>query len=363
MAFPRNGVVEAGKIVPSAFGLLAVVKPENSADEDRWIRGFSQEYETTVDTLTNWDDTDTSSYVLVNNATVNYYDEIKPFFIELDEVRSTLGFLGVDRIERLKRQLEGVTQKAMERELWNGDIRIAQGHDNKALVSSSVSVLDGTGLSAKRALAVLENGIAQVSHGGEQGVIHATRDVVALLSSNSNMLFHEKEKDHLQTMGGTPVVVGSGYSGDGPRITAATATISGSTTLTINTSGAHYLLAGDTVRYSVVGANINQSSTSTAVVSKVDADTVTITIPSATNASQEAVTGYIQQIGTTSAKWIYATGTVRTYVGDIGVVNDNLAQAYDVSGNANDMRLKAIRPVAVYFGTSIHLAVRVDLTA
>ncbi len=363
MAFPRNGVVEAGKIVPSAFGLLAVVKPENSADEDRWIRGFSQEYETTVDTLTNWDDTDTSSYVLVNNATVNYYDEIKPFFIELDEVRSTLGFLGVDRIERLKRQLEGVTQKAMERELWNGDIRIAQGHDNKALVSSSVSVLDGTGLSAKRALAVLENGIAQVSHGGEQGVIHATRDVVALLSSNSNMLFHEKEKDHLQTMGGTPVVVGSGYSGDGPRITAATATISGSTTLTINTSGAHYLLAGDTVRYSVVGANINQSSTSTAVVSKVDADTVTITIPSATNASQEAVTGYIQQIGTTSAKWIYATGTVRTYVGDIDVVNDNLAQAYDVSGNANDMRLKAIRPVAVYFGTSIHLAVRVDLTA
>ncbi len=121
--------------------------------------------------------------------------------------------------------------------------------------------------------------------------------------------------------------------------------------------------AGDTVRYSVVGANINQSSTSTAVVSKVDADTVTITIPSATNASQEAVTGYIQQIGTTSAKWIYATGTVRTYVGDIDVVNDNLAQAYDVSGNANDMRLKAIRPVAVYFGTSIHLAVRVDLTA
>jgi len=43
-------------------------------------------------------------------------------------------------------------------------------------------------------------------------------------------------------------------------------------------------------------------------------------------------------------------------------VNDNLAQAYDVPGNKNDMRLKAIRPAAVYFDTSIHLAVRVDLT-
>jgi molybdopterin-guanine dinucleotide biosynthesis protein A len=363
MAFPKNGVVEAGKIVPSAFGLLAVVKPENSVDEDMWIRGFSQEYETTVNNLKNWDDTDTTSYTLVNNATVNYYDEIKPFFIEIDEVRSTLGFLGIDRIERLKRQLEGVTQKALEHELWNGEIRIAEGHDNKALVSSSVTVINsGVALSPKRALALLEHSIADVSHGGEQGVIHATRDVVALLASNSNMLFHEKDKDHLQTMGGTPVIVGSGYSGDGPIIAVSTAAISTNTTLTLNTSSDHYLVTGDTVRFLVDGANIDQSSAS-ATVTRVDADTVTITIASATNATSEAVTGYIQQLGTASAKWIYATGKVRTYVGEIDVVNDNLAQAYDVSGNKNDMRIKAIRPVAVYFGTSIHLAVRVDLTA
>ena len=57
MAFPKNGVVEAPKIVPSAFGLLAVVKPENSADEDMWIRGFSQEYETELYSAKNWDDT------------------------------------------------------------------------------------------------------------------------------------------------------------------------------------------------------------------------------------------------------------------------------------------------------------------
>lgn len=363
MAFPKNGVVEAPKIVPSAFGLLAVVKPENSADEDQWIRGFSQEWETELYSATNWDDTDSTSGQIVAAAVPNYYDEIKPWFIEAEEYRSTLGFLALDRIERLKRQLEAVTQHAMELELWDGAVRIGESHSNRCLVSSDVTVLDGTGLSAKRALAILENGIGQVSDAGEQGVVHATRDVVALLSSNSNMLFHETEKDHLQTMGGTPVVVGGGYSGNGPRIVAATAAISGSTTLTINTSTPHYLLAGDTVRYSVVGANISQSSTSNAIVSKVDADSVTLTIASSTNASSEAVTGYIQQLGTTSAKWIYATGTVRTYVGDIDVVNDNLAQAYDVSGNANDMRLKAIRPAAVYFDTSIHLAVRVDLTA
>jgi hypothetical protein len=363
MAFPKNGVVEAPKIVPSAFGLLAVVKPENSADEDQWIRGFSQEYETELYAAKNWDDTDTTSSVVVIAGVPNYFTKIDPFFIEAEEYRSTLGFLGLDRIERLKRQIEGVTQHALEAELWDGSIRISESHSNRALVSSGVTVLDGTGLASKRALAVLENGIGSASDAGEQGVIHATRDVVALLSSNSNMLFHETEKDHLQTMGGTPVVVGGGYSGNGPRITAATASITSNTTLTINTSGDHYLLAGDTVRYSVVGANINQSSTSTAVVTKVDADTVTITIASATNRTQEAVTGYIQQLGTNSAKWIYATGTVKVYLGDIDVVNDNLSQAYDVSGNANDMRIKAIRPAAVYFDTSIHLAVRVDLTA
>jgi hypothetical protein len=362
VALPKNGVIDAPKIVPSAFGLLAVVD-ETSADEDRWVRGFSQEWETDLYGLYNVDDTNVDEIQLAGAGNVNYYDEIKPFFVEVQEDRSTFAFLGIDRLERIKRQCDAATQRAVEQELWDGAVRIGQSHTNRALVSSGLTVVDGTGLSAKRALAALEHGIATASHAGEQGLIHATRDVVAILSSNSNMLFHNVGKDHLQTMGGTPVVVGSGYTGNGPRIAAATATISGSTTLTINTSTPHYLLAGDTVRYSVVGANISQSSTSNAVVTKVDADSVTITIASSTNRSQEAVTGYIQQLGTTSAKWIYATGTVRVFLGDVDIVNDSLSQAYDVSGNANDMRVKAIRPAAAYFDTSIHLAVRVDLTA
>jgi hypothetical protein len=257
-----------------------------------WIRGFSQEWETELYAAKNWDDTDTTSSVVVTAGVPNYYDEIKPFFIEAEELRSALGFLGLDRIERLKRQIEGVTQHAMELELWDGAIRKGQSDENKALTSSTSEILNGgTAVSPKRALAILEQRIGEVSDGGEQGVIHMTRDVAALLSSNSQMLFHNKEVDHLQTMGGTPVIVGSGYSGTGPD--------------------------------------------------------------DAAGGTAEA---------TLTNKWIYATGTVRTYVGNVDVVNDNLAQAYDVSGNANDMRLKAIRPAAVYFDTSIHLAVRVDLT-
>lgn len=291
MAFPRNGVVEAPKIVPSAFGLLAVVKPENSADEDMWVRGFSQEWETELYAATNYDDTDSTSEVIVTAGVPTYFTRIKPFFIEAEEVRSGLSFNALDRIARLQRQLEGVTQHAMEVELWDGAIRKGEGHDNLALSDASATILNsGTALSARRAIALLEHTIGLTSDGGEQGVIHMTRDVAALLASNSNMLFHDKGTEHLQTLGGTPVIVGSGYSGTGPD--------------------------------------------------------------SATGAT-----------ATADNKWIYATGTVRTYVGDIDVVNDNLAQAYDVAGNTNDMRIKAVRPAAAYFDTSIHLAVRVDLTA
>jgi hypothetical protein len=290
MAFLKNGVVEASPIEPSAFGLLAVVKPENSADEDMWVRGFSQEKETQLYSATNWDDTDSTSGSVVAAGAPIRHVAIKPWFIEAEEQISTLGFTALDRMARISRQLEGITQKAMELELWDGAVRIGAAHANPALTSSSATVLNSSlAMTPSRALAILEYQIGLVSDGGEQGVIHMTRDVAAVLASKSQMLFHEIGTDYLKTFGGTPVIVGSGYSGNGP----------------VGALGA-------------AASDIN--------------------------------------------KWIYATGNVRTYVGQVDVVNDNLSQAYNVSGNQNDMKLKAIRPAAAYFDASIHLAVRVDLS-
>lgn len=288
MAFPTNGVVTAPPIIPADYGIFSVAKPEDSANEDRWVRGFSQEWDTSIYSAKQWDDTDTTSHTLATDATPTYYTEIKPFFIEVEEVRSTLGFMGIDRIARLKRQVEGITQKAIEDELWVGAIRKGENHANAALSSTTATVLNGGGaLSAPRALALLDYRIGQDSPCGERGVIHMTRDVAALLSS-SYMLFHQ-EDGRIETIAGTPVIIGSGYTGLGP-------TSDGSET------------------------------------------------PSATN------------------KWMYGTSTVKVYLGDIDVVNDNLSQAYNVSGNQNDMRIKAIRPAAVYFDASVHLAIRVDLS-
>lgn len=288
MAFPTNGVVEAPEIFPVDYGILSVAKPEDSSNEDRWIRGFAQEWDTSIYSAKQWDDTDTTSHTIASDATPTYYTDIKPFFIEVEEVRSTLGFMGIDRVAKLKRQVEGITQKALEDELWVGTIRKAETHDNLALSASTATVLNsGTALNVARALALLDYQIGSVSPCGERGVIHMTRDVAALLSANY-MLYHN-EDGRVETVSGTPIIIGSGYTGLGP-------TADGSQT------------------------------------------------PSATN------------------KWMYGTGTVKVYLGDIDVVNDNLSQAYNVSGNQNDMRLKAIRPAAVYFDASVHLAIRVDLS-
>lgn len=289
MAFPKNGVVEAPKIVMPEYGLLSVIKPESSTNEDRWIRGFAQEWQTDLYAANLWDATDTTSDAVASDATPTRYTEIDPFFIEVEEIISTFSFLGIDRIERIKNQIEGVTQKAMEQELWEGYIRQTESHPNLSLSDASATLVNGTtALSAARALALLDHTIAATSPCGESGVIHMTRDVAGILAANY-MIYHNAARGHMQTISGTTIVIGSGYNGKGP-----------------------------------VG--------------------VTGEAASATN------------------KWMYGTGTVKTYIGKIDVVNDNYAQAYDVSGNQNDMRLKAIRPAAVYFDPTIHLAVRVDLT-
>lgn len=290
MAF--TGIFEAPKIEPSKFGLFVVAKPESPVDEDKWARGFSQEWDTRPNYGRNWDETSNTSEVLFSDAGSPLFTEHKPFFIEVEDQRSTFSLTGEDRFARVLRQLEGISQHACEVEFWDGAIANGETLSNPYLTRGSGATIlnSGTALSPRRAVALLEHTIGQTSAAGEQGIIHMTRDTAALLSSTSNMLFHDKDTEHLQTVGGTPVAVGSGYSGTGP--TGAT----GATASAIN-------------------------------------------------------------------KWIYATGTVRVLLGKPDVVNDNLAQGYDVSANQNNMKIKATRAASVYFDTSIYLAVRVDLTA
>jgi hypothetical protein len=294
MAF--RGIYSAPKLTPMEFGLFSAAKPEITGTSDidaRWVRGFEVDLESRPNYVRSWSENSATSDVVYSDPNAPYYLEIKPWFIEVEDHATTMGLLGLNRFERVLRQLEGVTQRTVEREFWEGNIAQGEGLSNPYLRNAdTVTILNGgNALPPHHAIAYLERAISEHSAAGEQGVLHMTRDVATLLGSQYMLTRVEDDPGHIhiETNGGTTVVLGAGYTGNGP----------------IGATGA---------------------------------------------------------TATDTSKWIYATGTVAVRLGESEVVNDNLAQAYDVANNNNDMRIKATRPVAAYFDTSIHLAVKVDLS-
>jgi hypothetical protein len=377
MAF--DGAFKAPKIIPSAFGLFSIAKPDNPVAEDKWVRGFNQWWETTPRYVRNWDETSTTSYAVDSNAAAPRYSYHVPFFIEVEDFDSTLGVLGEDRFARVLRQLEGVSQKACEAELWDGSVALqGTGTDlvNPYLSKgSSVAILsgrksdgsvadatvDGSAVSVKHGISVLEYQIGQYSSAGEQGWIHITRDAAAILSSYNQMVFHQPgplNTEHLQTFGGTPMIVGSGYSGNGPVVNVTNKALT-TNVVTLTTANNHGLAVGDSVIVNGVGTPFDGTYVTTTGTT---ATTIKYAKTNADIASAASSGGTAQMQASSRYKWIYASGEVRVYLGEPDVVNDNLAQGYGVTSNKNDIRIKATRAAVVYFDTSIHLGVKVDLT-
>jgi hypothetical protein len=297
-----RGVYPAGDLVPAPCGILSVASVvEHAESDERWVRGFEQEFDTLpsyVRLLTQNDATVTDGE-LSDNQDDDRYLRYVPFNIDVEDFASTFSLPGQDRFERVKKELESVTQKALEYEYWDGvaarglvstgpDV-FDVGQDNFYLSKTGAATIlnSGTALKPENALMYMEQAIS-TSPTGQSGVIHMTRDIASILGSR---LIYKKAGNgsdfaSVMTRLGTSVVIGSGYSGNGP----------------IGTTGA---------------------------------------AASATN------------------KWIYATSSVDVHLGKISVVNENLAQGADVT--INNMRIKAYRPAAVYSDPSIHFTARVTL--
>jgi hypothetical protein len=381
MAF--DGAFGAPAIVPSGFGLFSIFPPTNPTSGEKWVRGFDQWWDTTPSYVRVLDANYTSYVVATvdSNPTVPLYSRHIPFFIEVQDDRSTLGLLGEERMARVLRQLEGCSQKACELELWDGAIAlqgsstdlvnpylskgttliILPGRTSAGAVADPTS--DGAAISVKHGISVLEHQIGQYSSAGEQGWIHMTRDTAAVLSSYNQMVVdyydpNKGSRQHLQTFGGTPLVLGSGYSGNGPVVNVTNKALT-TNFATLTTATNHGLAVGDTVVVTGVDATFNGTYVTT---SGTTATTIKYA-KTATDVVSIGTTGGTAQMQANSRyKWIYASGEVRVYLGDSDLVNDGLAQGYAVASNQNDMRIKATRPAAVYFDTSIHLGVKVDLT-
>lgn len=218
MAF--RGYFSPPELTPASCGLLSVAHVENHTGreyDERWIRGFDYEFDTlpTVRLLTTDDDV-VANGTLYDGTQSDRYLSYDPFFVEVEDFRSTFDVLGEDRFKRVKKQLEAATQKAVENELWDGKAATAATNSNIFLSKTGEPSLAASGaFNPVIALMYLEEAISD-SPTGENAMIHMTRDVASYLGSYILHKESEERGPHLITRLGTQVVIGSGYSGNGP---------------------------------------------------------------------------------------------------------------------------------------------------
>lgn len=227
MARSNTTLVPTAGLEVAPFGILSPATTTYNESDSFWTSGFT--YENYDAGLTIVNETifggtrgnynpiaDNTAWSISNEHFKTYY----PFDIKASIKVSTMGTNPAEIEASAKMALGVVTQKAIEREFWNGDIalNLTVPNDNRWLSSSSsidVTPTAGTAVKAHYGLALLEQAIADTPLGA-QGLIHTPRDVASALRL-------EADGKTLRTNLGTPVVAGVGYSKFGPGQTPALA--------------------------------------------------------------------------------------------------------------------------------------------
>jgi hypothetical protein len=221
-----QGFFPATKPVASPVGLLnsdGVEVVKHPPSEDGWLSGPQD-----VEILSGAFDLILSDYcsgapdAFVQESTGVCKATTYPFGVIAGYPVVSFG-AGIPEDERKRRVMDAadvLTQKGVEHELWTGDLAMSADHFDAAYLAmhGSIDVGAGGGSAANHALSALEWALGQCSAG--TGVIHMTRDVASRLT-----YFLIKDGDKLSTVLGTPVVVGSGYTGSAPAGSVPNSTV------------------------------------------------------------------------------------------------------------------------------------------
>jgi hypothetical protein len=228
-----TGVMAPPKLRPARFSLFSAADVINHGEGDEhWLSGFDYETESCnfEATLHDMCQPGVGEKIFERDADIPNFFEAEPFSIEAIDRCSTFGFASVDRRARVLRQLELVTPKAVERELWSGafastlNAAVAGDNKNRFLASTDAEDLTpgGGAVPVKVGLALLEGAMGDCGPGVE-GVIHLTRRAASMASASGAYRQVPEDPKRLETMLGTTVSAGSGYPGAGPGNVAAAA--------------------------------------------------------------------------------------------------------------------------------------------
>lgn len=207
-----QGVFPAGKLEPAPGGLLSaagVSVTRHSKDDESWANGAY-----------GWDSAACPSELILSDVCTNTAKGLIgqssiansgswPFGIVANYECYTPGYNVEERRKIALEQAEAGTQKAVEHELWSGQIAQASNRLTVPFLmdGNAVDVSGAAAVSPNVAIAKLEQALADCGL-GVQGVIHLTRQAAAVAVSQ-NAIY--REGDQLFTGLGTPVVAGVGY--------------------------------------------------------------------------------------------------------------------------------------------------------
>lgn len=142
----------------------------------------------------------------------------KPFAITVTETCSAFGMSFEERQERVRRLIQSDTERQLGAELWDGAIaqQTPDSPNTWLAKSTEPEFVDLTGVSPAgyvRAIACLEQFLAE-NNGGQQGVIHATAQLVTVWESFRLL---RREGNKILTFKDTLVIPSPGYSGNDPE--------------------------------------------------------------------------------------------------------------------------------------------------
>jgi hypothetical protein len=219
MPSPHIDIVRTTGPIPSLFGILSPASTVIVDESDNWIDGFHYDIGDArvdaVNTIITGGPQSTESVVAVANDS-DLLLPYRPFLIETTFRASTMGLTPEQVAVRAKEALDLVTQKAVERELWTGDLAkqlTSHSAGNRYLTHEDaidVTPVPGTGIRVGAAQALLEEAVNETNL-GSAGVVHAPRSVADVMRQKPN-----EDGDTLKTPLGNTVVAGSGYLHTGP---------------------------------------------------------------------------------------------------------------------------------------------------
>jgi hypothetical protein len=380
------------ELKPYPFGILSVASvSEYTEDQDHWARYTAHEYNTKAfraTLLSTYDSTSHTLYDGISAQTPRFLEYI-PFGIEVEDFGSTFSLLAQDRQERTIKILEGVTGKAVERELWSGDsAKYGTGAIGGAYTAgtvaatyaSNVITLTITGGTSLLADGDLVN-VTGLTYTGATGPT-AGPFTVSGSTTVGGATIKFAAPTATSAVSGTPVVTE-------PNANNYLTKNGSSTNLTVTSAGDNPRLALANLEKNLADSPIGNRGVihmtrKTASIltgvgllqrvdfqARLDSDDVNkkgqalVTILGTpvvvgTGYSGDGPVGATGASATASAEWMFATGSVDVHLGAKKVINEDLARS--IAPNTNDVHIRAARTAAVHFEPDCHYAVRVDLS-